>query len=407
MKHVRWFKHARFVLLALLVVAFVAWPAAAQEPGKQGDVEAAQSLHAGFCLNPNSNGIATPGCPAGPAQTVPSGGTATTEVTTGAVDNLASVTIAFDYNKDVVQVRDIRAGSLFEGLTEGVDYRVDKTKIGGYAAPFEATEPPIPGAGGCGIGSITCWRSYVSIAIFNLANPQIPSHGNGSLVKIYWQVQASPAITDSTVTFPILSMADSSGSSLWPCLPSDPTATTETVFCKPLPVTPLAGNNVAPTAHLAVGAPSSAGLMFQVSLEGGKVPGNGNPAITWPPNTTATAGVFVAVADALGNIAVPFAAAYPSVSVSRPGYLSARAANVLPGQDLGLVTLKAGDVTGDNVVNIFDLTVVAGSLGSPVGNNPSVELMDFNGDQVITIADLALVAKNYGLSGPTTILAVP
>ena len=81
--------------------------------------------------------------------------------------------------------------------------------------------------------------------------------------------------------------------------------------------------------------------------------------------------------------------------------------NVLPGNNLGLVTLMAGDVTGDNAVNIFDLTVVAGSLNAPVGTSTALELMDFNGDGVVTIADLALIAKNYGLTGPRPITIIP
>jgi hypothetical protein len=81
--------------------------------------------------------------------------------------------------------------------------------------------------------------------------------------------------------------------------------------------------------------------------------------------------------------------------------------NVLPGADLGLATLMAGDVTGDNAVNIFDLTVVAGSLGAPVGMSTALESMDFNGDGVVTIADLALIAKNYGLAGPLPMRVIP
>jgi hypothetical protein len=68
--------------------------------------------------------------------------------------------------------------------------------------------------------------------------------------------------------------------------------------------------------------------------------------------------------------------------------------------------LRAGDVTGDDQVNIFDLTVVAGSLGAPVGTSAALETMDFNGDGVVTVADLALVAKNYGLTGPLPIIVI-
>ena len=403
MKRVDWFKQSGYMLLALMLIAVLVVPVAAQEPGDQGgDVGAAQSLHAGFCVNPNSNSIAGPACPAGVPQTVPSGGSAATEVTISALDSLASLTIAFDYNSDVVRVSDVRAGSLFAGLTEGVDYIVDRSKIAGYAAPLDpVNEPVIPAPGGCGVGS-TCWRSYISITIYKYGSMNVPITGNGSLIKIYWDVQAAPVGANSIVTFPILSLADKSGSSIWPCLPS---AGIPNPYCGPMPIAflPL---NVAPDANLVAGSPSAAGLSFQVALEGGKAPGNDIPTDN-VIDVAVTAGVFVDVADAAGNISIPYAAAYPQVTATRPGYLSARAANVLPGDNLGLVTLMAGDVTGDNVVNIFDLTVVAGSLNAPVGTSTALELMDFNGDGVVTIADLALIAKNYGLSGPRPITIIP
>ena len=410
MKRIDWFKQSRYMLLALMLIAVLAVPVVAQEPGDQGgDVGAAQSLHAGFCVNPNSNSIAGPACPAGVPQTVPSGGSAATEVTVAALDSLAAVTIAFDYNSDVVKVSDVRPGSLFAGLTEGVDYIVDRSKIAGYAAPLDPiNEPLIPAPGGCGTGS-TCWRSYISITIYNFGGMNVPITGNGSLIKVYWDVQAAAVGANSIVTFPILSLADKSGSTIWPCLPSD--GVNPNPYCGPMPIAflPL---NVAPDANLVVGSPSAAGLTFQVALEGGKIPGDDNPNLNFPTpgfmtDVAITAGVFVDVADAAGNITIPFAAGYPLVTATRPGYLSAQAAGVLPGNNLGLVTLMAGDVTGDNVVNIFDLTVVAGSLNAPVGTSTALELMDFNADMVITIADLALIAKNYGLRGPRPITIIP
>jgi hypothetical protein len=392
------FKGIGMMLLALLLVAMGVSPAFAQEP----EVGAAQSVHAGFCVNPNSNSAVAPACPVGVPQVVPSGGTAVTEVTVADVENLASVQIAIDYNKDVVQVKDIRPGSLFDGMTVGVDYTIDKSKIAGFAAPLDpVNEPAIPAPGGCGVGSV-CWRSYIYLTIYSFGRP--PVSGNGSLIRIYWNVQPAAAGANSIVTFPILSMANKSGSSLWPCLPW---AGVPNPYCGPNPMPALVAN-VAPVANLLVGSPSMAGLQFQVALEGGKIPGDDDPnrnfpTIGWLTDVTVVAGVFVDVADPLGNIAIPYAAAYPTVTASRPGYLTARAVNVVPGDDLGLVTLMAGDVTGDNVVNIFDLTVVAGSLGAPVGTSTALEMMDFNGDGVVTIADLALVAKNYNMTGPRPI----
>lgn len=407
MKRVDWFKQSGYVLLALMLIVVLVVPAAAQEPEDQGgDVSAAQSLHAGFCVNPNSNSVGSlaPVCPTGPNQIVPSGGTATTELTVAALDGLASVNVAFDYNSDVIRVKDVRAGSIFAGLTEGVDYIVDRSKIAGYAAPLNPGEPAIPAVCGTGAGP-TCWRSYMGITIYNYGNLNVPIGGNGSLLKIYWDVQTAPITATSVVSFPIISLADKSGSTIWPCEPFS----LPNPYCGPPPIA-YSPVTAAPNANLRVGNPSAAGLDFQVALEGGKVPGDGNPNTSFPGGVTdvaVTAGVFVDVADAMGNISIPYAGGYPLVTVTRPGYLSAQAANVLPGNNLGLVTLMAGDVTGDNVVNIFDLTVVAGSLNAPVLTSTALELMDFNADSVITIADLALIAKNYGLSGPRPITIIP
>ncbi|MCS7259342.1 MAG: dockerin type I domain-containing protein [Anaerolineae bacterium] len=412
MKAAIWFKRTGALGLVLILIALMVTPAAAQQPEGEGQVEAAQTVHAGFCLNPNSNsnGAVGPICPVGVAQTVPSSGVAATELTVADVDNLASVQIAIDYNKDVVRIKDIRPGSLFDGLTPGVDYVIDKSKIGGYAAPLDpVNEPAIPAPGGCGTATGVCWRSYIYITVYNWATPKVPLGGTGSLIRIYWQVQPVAAGSTSIVTFPILSMANKSGSSIWPCLPD--TLPLPNVYCKPVP-TPLLVANQAPVANLIVGSPTTAGLQFQVALEGGKVPGDDDPNNNFPTpgfvtDVSVVAGVFADVADAAGVVSLPFAAAYPMVTVSRPGYLSARATNVLPGTDLGLVTLLAGDVTGDNNINIFDLTVVAGSLGAPVGTSTALEMMDFNADGVVTIADLALLAKNYGLSGPRPFGPIP
>jgi hypothetical protein len=412
MRAATWFKRVGAIGLVLVLVATMITPAAAQQPEGEGQVEAAQTVHAGFCLNPNSNSNALVGpiCPVVGPQTVPSGGVAATELTVADVDNLASVQIAIDYNKDVVRIKDIRPGSLFDGLTPGVDYTIDKSKIGGYAAPLDpVNEPPIPAPGGCGTATGVCWRSYIYITVYNWATPKVPLGGTGSLIRIYWQVQPVAAGDTSIVTFPILSLANKSGSSIWPCLPD--TLPAPNVYCKPVP-TPLLVANQGPVANLIVGSPTTAGLQFQVALEGGKIPGDDDPNNNFPTpgfvtDVTVVAGVFVDVADPAGVVSIPFAAAYPTVTVSRPGYLSARATNVLPGSDLGLVTLLAGDVTGDNAINIFDLTVAAGSLGAPVGTSTALEMMDFNADGVVTIADLALIAKNYGLTGPRPFGPIP
>lgn len=91
-----------------------------------------------------------------------------------------------------------------------------------------------------------------------------------------------------------------------------------------------------------------------------------------------------------------------------PGYLSARAnlpaslsaATGESGQvasiELGTIPLLAGDLNGDNLVNILDLAFVA-------SNFQTSELQaDVNGDGVVNIFDLVAVAGNYQQQGPAT-----
>ena len=66
--------------------------------------------------------------------------------------------------------------------------------------------------------------------------------------------------------------------------------------------------------------------------------------------------------------------------------------------DLGTVTLLAGDVNGDDVVNILDVAHVANNF---LTKDPSADL---NADGLVNIFDLVVVASNYRLQGP---LAVP
>ena len=54
----------------------------------------------------------------------------------------------------------------------------------------------------------------------------------------------------------------------------------------------------------------------------------------------------------------------------------------------------AGDVNGDDIVNILDLTLVASRFGE-MGENAA----DVNGDNVVNIADLVLVAGALGAGG--------
>jgi hypothetical protein len=63
---------------------------------------------------------------------------------------------------------------------------------------------------------------------------------------------------------------------------------------------------------------------------------------------------------------------------------------------LGVLTLPGGDVTGDNKIDIFDISFIAARFGS---TNPAA---DITGDGQVDIFDLVITAANYGRRGPIT-----
>ncbi|MBE7471032.1 MAG: hypothetical protein DPW09_35825 [Anaerolineae bacterium] len=86
-----------------------------------------------------------------------------------------------------------------------------------------------------------------------------------------------------------------------------------------------------------------------------------------------------------------------SLSFIFPGYLAAQL-TAPEGQaaNLNTITLPAGDVNGDSLINILDMTYLAGRYLSTDAT------ADLNGDGVVNILDLTLVAANYQRRGPLT-----
>jgi hypothetical protein len=76
--------------------------------------------------------------------------------------------------------------------------------------------------------------------------------------------------------------------------------------------------------------------------------------------------------------------------------------------DFGTVTLRGGDVNGDNAINILDIGAIIsrfGRTGAAVrSSNPACTISDdpadINDDGIINISDLAIAAGNWGLVGP-------
>lgn len=73
------------------------------------------------------------------------------------------------------------------------------------------------------------------------------------------------------------------------------------------------------------------------------------------------------------------------------------------------VTLRGGDVNGDNAINILDIGSIISKFGRAsvtVGSYSAAscggdEAVDINDDGLINISDLAIAAGNWGLVGPT------
>lgn len=99
----------------------------------------------------------------------------------------------------------------------------------------------------------------------------------------------------------------------------------------------------------------------------------------------------------------------PPLTFQYPGYLSGQAENALPvevsqtdGSDalptinLGTITLLAGDVNEDNIINILDLSFIAQRYRS------ADPVADLNGNGTVDLLDLVLAANNYNQAGPLT-----
>lgn len=95
---------------------------------------------------------------------------------------------------------------------------------------------------------------------------------------------------------------------------------------------------------------------------------------------------------------VPTKAGTYKVTVWKQGYLRAHRIDVLynPGQltDVGTVTLLAGDVVPDQVIDICDVSYIASRFGG------KDVFADITGDGQVNILDLTVTAANFGQSGP-------
>ena len=143
---------------------------------------------------------------------------------------------------------------------------------------------------------------------------------------------------------------------------------------------------------------------FQIGLEGGKNSGLIQLAV---PSVIFTDvkinGIFSCDGggvDPTGYCAFNGVATPPYIiAVSRRGYLDVETSFDDP-TDSSSVFMLAGDLNGDNQINILDIQLMANLFGS-VGSSTISVAADYTDNGTVDIVDLVLVAKNFGKSGPT------
>lgn len=109
-----------------------------------------------------------------------------------------------------------------------------------------------------------------------------------------------------------------------------------------------------------------------------------------------TPGILHTTTDATGNFEVTLepGQTYACLQAFHSGFLVAQKS--VPADNVGSIKLLGGDVTEDDIINIFDLAAIASHYGT------TDALTDINGDGLVNIFDLTMTAANYGQEGPQT-----
>jgi hypothetical protein len=111
---------------------------------------------------------------------------------------------------------------------------------------------------------------------------------------------------------------------------------------------------------------------------------------------TANAGEPVATTGVDGHfeVTLPGETDYGCLQAVHTGYLNGQQS--LPAGDLGSITLPGGEFNGDQLINIFDLAIMAGRYDT------ADAVVDINTDGWVDILDLIIAAGNYDRVGPVS-----
>jgi hypothetical protein len=99
-----------------------------------------------------------------------------------------------------------------------------------------------------------------------------------------------------------------------------------------------------------------------------------------------------------GSFAVTLQGGTYTVIASASGYLSAQGSFSVTSNlttTLPTITLAAGDIDGNNVINQFDAMTIGMSY-----NTSTPAAADLNNDGIINVLDLELLARYYRQTGP-------
>nr|MBP7688033.1 hypothetical protein [Thermoflexales bacterium] len=144
----------------------------------------------------------------------------------------------------------------------------------------------------------------------------------------------------------------------------------------------------------------------KVNLQGRATPNDTLGTVTL---TTADFAPTVAIIAADGNwsasVPVLQGGSTYQLDAAHSLYLSNRHAGIALTSGVAMVqpptTLKGGDANNDGVIDIPDLTCIAGDFGgAPVHCGPLPTSSDITADGIVNILDLVLAGSNYGLTTP-------
>jgi hypothetical protein len=110
--------------------------------------------------------------------------------------------------------------------------------------------------------------------------------------------------------------------------------------------------------------------------------------------------VTTVIANTDGTFSLTAPAGTYTVRATASGFLSAEGSVTLSSgtnTTQPTVTLPAGDIDGNNVIDQFDAMTIGMSYNT---NTPAAA--DLNNDNVINVLDLELLAQNYRDTGPIT-----